>query len=224
MQWKKKHFSKLWGETFTVKAKRWNNLVKTKRNQEWIAWNKVWRSSDWLVVILELAQDGESIDVLSLSSQDCSEQFIRPEKPSIFWVLEIVGLDVLPDELNNFTPGNSDTANDSGKLGISLKQSSCVSMSCVHSSPSMNPFPLESSHSGHPVLGLDMVVPVVPPSTSVWPPSCQKLIILHHVNYLLPLTFSLQRFPAVWQNTRGFYRFNFLSSFDAKNIFKCWKF
>ena len=161
------------------------------------------QSLDWVVVILQLGQDGESIDVLSLSSQHCGKQLVGSEESSIFWVLEMVVLGVLPDEMNNLTPGSSVTANHSCKLRICLKQSSCVPVSWVHSALAMHPFSPESCQPGHPVLGLDLVVPVVPRSTSVRPPSCSNLIILHPDNYLLPLTFSLQRNLAVSQKTDG---------------------
>jgi hypothetical protein len=69
----------------------------------------------------------------------------------------------------------------------------------------------QSCQSDHSTLGLDLVVSIVPPTTSVSPltpltpltplrpstPLTLNLIILHHDNYLLPLTFSLLRFLAV---------------------------
>jgi hypothetical protein len=57
------------------------------------------------VVILQVAQDGESIDVLSFSSQQGCQPLVWPEEPSIFWVLEMVVPDVLPNPTDNFTSG-----------------------------------------------------------------------------------------------------------------------
>jgi hypothetical protein len=52
-----------------------------------------------------VAQDGESIDVLSFSSQQGCQPLVWPEEPSIFWVLEMVVPDVLPNLTDNFTSG-----------------------------------------------------------------------------------------------------------------------
>jgi len=61
----------------------------------------------------------------------------------------------------------------------------------------------ESCQPDHSVPGLDLVVSIVPWPASVSPPLTLNLIILHHNNYLLPLTFSLLRFLAVSQKMRG---------------------
>ena len=93
-------------------------------------------------------------------------------------------------------------AHEGSKLGIQMNSSSCVVVSRIHSAPTVDSFSPESCQPDHSAPGLDLVVSIVPWPASVSPPLTLNLIILHHDNYLLPLTFSLPRFVAVSQIIR----------------------
>jgi hypothetical protein len=80
-----------------------------------------------------------------------------------------------------------------------MNSSSCVVVSRICSAPTVDSFSPESCQPDHSIPGLDLVVSIVPRPASVSPPLTLNLIILHHNNYLLPLTFSLLRFLAVSQ-------------------------
>jgi hypothetical protein len=120
-------------------------------------------------VMLDVLHHGEAIHFLSFDPDDSGQSCVRHNASSIVWILQMMGLGVVPEQPGDLSPGGCLPADDGGQRGVHSDGSLQGHVTWVpsQSQPPSSTNPSVSGPSPPAIPALDQVVFVEEPASPV---------------------------------------------------------